>query len=79
MKNPNPVLYALGLLEAHEAGVIDWEDNPEDVSGARARLDDCLTLRERICGRPPTRRAQSEEHHHRPGVVPGQRIERLWK
>jgi hypothetical protein len=51
MKNPSPVLYALGLLEAHEAGVIDREDNPDDVAGAQARLDDCLTLRERFCGR----------------------------
>lgn len=75
MKNPSPVLYALGLLEAHEAGVIDREDNPEDVAGAQARLDDCLTLRERICGRPRARRAQSEEHHHRPGVGPGRRLE----
>jgi hypothetical protein len=51
MKNPSPVLYALGLLEAHEAGVIDREDNPEDVAGAHATLDDGLTLPERICAR----------------------------
>jgi hypothetical protein len=51
MENPSAVVYALGLLEAHEAGVIDREDNPEDVAGAQARLDDCLTLRERTCGR----------------------------
>jgi hypothetical protein len=47
MENPSPVLDALGLLEAHEAGVIDLED----VAGAHARLDGCLTIRERICGR----------------------------
>ena len=43
MKNPSPVLHALGLLGAHDTGVIDREDNHEDVAGAQARLDGCLT------------------------------------
>ena len=51
MKNPSPVLYALGLLRLTRPESSTGRTNPEDAAGAQARLDDCLTLRERICER----------------------------
>jgi hypothetical protein len=51
MKNPSPVLYALGLLEAHEAGVIDREDNPEPYELHEPALPGCEVQQHPWCGR----------------------------